>query len=188
MKSQFPGTNLWCRPILYKNQSMKCTRINLWKHSPLPLNRWQRFFLAHGLTASLHLDLHFFLFSRFSSSQCEFVFVFVILKGKITDLTFLFGISLFMFVIVFGFVILGQKIINGSLWFWFWAWLGMRGQGPRRPNGAGSGLRKKIRLINGLGLGFWDRPASRVRIWKNPAQTQLIAIPSHKLRERNNKN
>ena len=48
-------------------------------------------------------------------------FVFVILKGKIIDLTFVFRISVFMFVIVFGFVfvivILGQKIINRSLCF-----------------------------------------------------------------------
>ena len=47
------------------------------------------------------------------------MFVFVILKGKIIDLTFVFGISVFMFVIVFGFVfvILGQKIINQNLCF-----------------------------------------------------------------------
>ena len=53
-------------------------------------------FLAHGLTASLHLDLHFFLFfflfffSGFNLSQYEFVFV--ILKGKIIDLKFVFGL------------------------------------------------------------------------------------------------
>ena len=45
-----------------------------------------------------------------------FMFVFVILKGKIIDLKFEFVISVFMFVIVFGFVfvfvILGRKIIN----------------------------------------------------------------------------
>ena len=125
MKSQFPRTNLWCRPILYKNQSMKCTRINLWKHSRLPLNRWQRFFLAHGLTASLHLDLHFFLFflfSRFSSSQCEFVFVFVILKGKIIDLKFLFGLwfwkgksQIWHFCLAFLCLCLWSCL---DLWFW----------------------------------------------------------------------
>ena len=42
--------------------------------------------------------------------------MFVILKGKIIDLTFVFRIFVFMFVIVFGFVfvfvILGWKIIN----------------------------------------------------------------------------
>ena len=51
-----------------------------------------------------------------SNSQCEFVFVIVILKGKIIDSKFVFRISVFMFVIVFGFVfvfvILGQKIID----------------------------------------------------------------------------
>ena len=43
----------------------------------------------------------------------------MILKGKIIDLTFVFRISVFMFVIVFGFVfvILGQKIINQNLCF-----------------------------------------------------------------------
>ena len=46
---------------------------------------------------------------------------FVVLKGKIIDLTFVFRISMFMFVIMFGFVfafvILGWKIINRSLCF-----------------------------------------------------------------------
>ena len=83
---------------------------------------------------------------------------FVIMKGKIIDLTFVFRISVFMFVIVFGFVfvfvILGRKIINRSLCFRFWAWLGMRGRGPRRPDGAGLGLRKKTRLINRPGSDF----------------------------------
>ena len=76
---------------------------------------------------------------------------FVILKGKIIDLTFVFRIFVFMFVIVFGFVfvfvILGQKIINRSLCFWFWAWLGMRGAEAWR---GGFGVKKKTRLINGL--------------------------------------
>ena len=93
---------------------------------------------------------------------------FVIMKGKIIDLTFVFRISVFMFVIVFGFVfvfvILGRKIINRSLCFRFWAWLGMRGRGPRRPDGAGLGLRKKTRLINRPGSGFWDRPTGWVRV------------------------
>ena len=119
-------------------------------------------FLAHGLTASLHLNLHFFLFSflgsvRLNVSLClwfkrenhrsKICVWIVVLKGKIIDLIFVFRISVFMFVIVFGFVfvfvILGRKIINRSLCFWFWAWLGMRGQGPRRPDRAGLGLRKK---------------------------------------------
>ena len=43
------------------------------------------------------------------------------LKGKIIDLTFVFRISMFMFVIMFGFVfvfaILGRKIINRILCF-----------------------------------------------------------------------
>ena len=56
-----------------------------------------------------------------SNSQCEFVFVIVILKGKIIDPKFVFRISVFMFVIVFGFVfvfvILGRKIIDRSLCF-----------------------------------------------------------------------
>ena len=47
--------------------------------------------------------------------------MFVILKGKIIDLKFVFVISVFMFVIVFEFVsvfvILGQKIINQNLCF-----------------------------------------------------------------------
>ena len=47
--------------------------------------------------------------------------MFVILKGKIIDLKFVFVISVFIFVIVFGFVsvfvILGQKIINQNLCF-----------------------------------------------------------------------
>ena len=69
----------------------------------------------------------FFFFSFFwvqfisNSQSCEFVFVFVILKGKIIDLKFVFVISVFMFVIVFEFVsvfvILGQKIINQNLCF-----------------------------------------------------------------------
>ena len=45
----------------------------------------------------------------------------MILKGKIVDLKSVFVISVFMFVIVFGFmfvfVILGQKIINQNFCF-----------------------------------------------------------------------
>ena len=59
----------------------------------------------------------FFFWVQFvSNSQYEFVFVIAILKGKIIDPKFVFRISVFMFVIVFGFVlvfvILGRKIID----------------------------------------------------------------------------
>ena len=51
----------------------------------------------------------------------------------------------------------------------------MRGRGPRGPDGFG--VEKKIGLINGLGLGFQGRLASRVRVWKNPARIRPAAIP-----------
>ena len=103
-------------------------------------------FLAHGLTASLHLDLHFFLFyflgsvrlNHVSSCLClclwylkgknenhrsEICVWYVILKRKIIDLKSVFVIFVFMFVIVFGFmfvfVILGWKILNQNFCFWF---------------------------------------------------------------------
>ena len=133
----------------FKSQ-LRSASLSLISLSHSPLQSSPLIFLAHGLTASLHLDLHLFLFfflfffwvQFVSNSQCEFVFVIVILKGKIIDPKFVFRISVFMFVIVFGFVlvfvILGRKIIDWSLCFWFWAWLGMR-DGARRARGGPTG-------------------------------------------------
>ena len=44
-------------------------------------------------------------------------------------------------------------------------------RGPQLLDGPGLELRKKIRLINGPGLGFQGKPAGRVRVWKNPTRT-----------------
>ena len=68
-------------------------------------------------STSISIFFFFFFWVQFiSNSQYEFVFVIVILKGKIIDPKFVFRISVFMFVIVFGFVlvfvILGWKIID----------------------------------------------------------------------------
>ena len=114
--------------------------------SSLPMASWPR-------STSISIYIYIFLGSvRLNVSLCLWFWSkicvwFVILKGKIIDLTFVFRISMFMFVIVFGFVfvfvILAWKIINQSSCFWFWAWLGMRGWGPRKPDGVGLGLRKK---------------------------------------------
>ena len=48
---------------------------------------------------------------------------------------------------------------------------------PVEPDGAGLGLGKKTRLINGAGSGFRVRPAGRVRVQRNPTQTRPVAIP-----------
>ena len=37
------------------------------------------------------------------------------------------------------------------------------GQGPQEPRGALLGVKKKIRLVNGVGSGFGERVTSRVR-------------------------
>ena len=59
--------------------------------------------------------------------------------------------------------------------------LGLAGHEGTRPAEArqgGFGVKKKTRLINEPGSGFWGRPASWVRVWKNPTRTRPVAIPS----------
>ena len=120
----------------------------------------------HGLAPPRSPSFSFFFFLFFfwvqfvSNSQCEFVFVIVILKGKIIDPKVVFRISVFMFVIVFGFVsvfvILGRKIIDRSLCFWFWAWLGMR-DGARGARGGPTGRvwgKEKNPFNKRAGFGF----------------------------------
>ena len=51
---------------------------------------------------------------------------------------------------ILGFFFLGFLILDGT----------QRG---------GFGAQKKTRLLNGAGLGFWDKSAGRVRVLKNPA-------------------
>ena len=55
---------------------------------------------------------------------------------------------------------------------------GHEGMGPAEARRGGFGVKKKTRLINGLGSGFWGRPASWVRVWKIPTRTQPVAIPN----------
>ena len=57
----------------------------------------------------------------------------MILKGKIIDLTFVFGISVFMFVIVFGFVFVcdfGLKNHKSKFLFLILGWAGHKRRGP----------------------------------------------------------
>ena len=158
-------------------------------------------FLAHGHkhdTASLHLILHFFSFFFFlfflgsvrlnhvSSCLClclwflkgknenhrsEICVWFVILKGKIVNLKYVFVIYVFMFVIVFGFmfvfVILGWKILNQNFCFWFslskkkfcfWFWVGLvMRDGARRARGARGG-----------GSGSWEKNPFSKRVGFEP--------------------
>ena len=65
-------------------------------HSPLPLSS------SSPMASRPRFTSISIFFSGLNSSQCEFVFV--ILKGKIIDLAFVFRIFVFMFVIVFGFM------------------------------------------------------------------------------------
>ena len=58
--------------------------------------------------------------------------------------------------------------------------------GPAGPDGAGLEHREKTRLLNGAGSGFCDRPASRVRALRNPAQIRPVAIPTRKRSYSNN--
>lgn len=54
-------------------------------------------------------------------------------------------------------------------------------RGPRGPWGparAGLGPGKKPGTLNGPGLGHGPCLAGRVRVWKNPARTRPVAIPS----------
>ena len=54
---------------------------------------------------------------------------------------------------------------------------GDKGARPAEARRGGFGVKKKTRLINGSGSSFWDKTASRVRVWKNPTQTRPVAIP-----------
>jgi len=51
-------------------------------------------------------------------------------------------------------------------------------RGPWGPAGAGLGPEKKPGTLNGPGLGYGSCPAGQVRVWKNPARTQPVAIPT----------
>ena len=76
-------------------------------HSVAPLTA----LLSFPFTTSLHLFLHFFFFFGFSSSQsCDFVFVFMI--------------SVIVFMLGFMFMILKGKIINLKFVFGLWFWKG----------------------------------------------------------------
>ena len=57
-------------------------------------------------------------------------------------------------------------------------WLGLTGP---EGVGLGPGKKKKIRLVNGLGPGRESWPEGRVRVCKNLARTQSVAIPPEKL-------
>ena len=63
--------------------------------------------------------------------------------------------------------------MNMILGFFFLGFLIL--DGARR---GGFGAQKKTRLLNGAGLGFWDKSAGRVRVLKNPAWTRPVAIPN----------
>ena len=72
--------------------------------------------------------------------------------------------------------LVAEKINIRQTFFFYWAteWaLKYHGPtGPVEPTGPGGGgfrPRKKIRLVNGPGLGHGSWPAGRVQIWKNPA-------------------
>ena len=70
--------------------------------------------------------------------------------------------------------------------FFFFFWLGhdlgpisKRGpRGPWGPAGAGLGPGKKPGTLNGASPGHGSCPAGRVRVWKNPARTRPVAIPT----------
>ena len=51
-------------------------------------------------------------------------------------------------------------------------------RGARGARWGGSGPRKKNPFTIGPGLGLGSRPAGRARVWKNPARTRLVAIPT----------
>ena len=53
-----------------------------------------------------------------------------------------------------------------------------RARGTRGPCGAGLGPTKKIRLLIGPGSGCGSKPGGRAWVWKNPARTRPIAIPT----------
>ena len=79
-----------------------------------------------------------------------------------------------------------KEKINLGLKFFFFFWLGHElGPSPKRgprdpwgPAGAGPGPGKKPGSLNGSGSGYGSCPASRVRVWKNPARTRPVVIPN----------
>ena len=62
----------------------------------------------------------------------------------------------------------------------FFFWLGHElGPIPKwGPAGADPGPEKKPGTLNRPGQGHGSCPAGRVRVWKNPAQTRPVVIPS----------
>ena len=109
-----------------------------------------------------------FLKGKNENHRSEICVWFVILKGKIVDLKSVFVMSVFMFVIVFGFmfvfVILGWKILNQNFCFWFslkkkfcfWFWAGLDwswGTGPVGPVGGGFGSQEKNPFSKRVGFG-----------------------------------
>ena len=68
---------------------------------------------------------------------------------------------------------------SGLFFFWLGHELGpISKRGPWGPTGAGPSPGKKPGTLNGAGSGHGSCLASRVRIWKNPARTQPVAIPN----------
>ena len=79
---------------------------------------------------------------------------------------------------------LGLNVGKKNLDFFFWLGhelgpISKRGpRGPWGPVGAGLGPGKKPGTLNGAGSGHGSCTAGRVRVWKNPARTRPVAIPT----------